>query len=197
MGEIRSALDIALERTADIQSDKSSAERRELGNAGKRAAGEFLSEGDTSVLTKILAGKSAEQKKMVTAGVLSNLLATMHLPADENDTAKIACVGNGVEVLLPGKGMNKLFKQVEQILGQYLGEREHLEQALAQQFMPRLRAKQQELAKRYGQNVPLDLKQDPEYLNALSKNRQMLEQKYGALIDEIRARVREAAGIEE
>jgi hypothetical protein len=196
MGEIRSALDIALEKTASIQSDKTGAENRDLKNTGKKAAGEYIDSGNVEFLSKALTGKKEEQVKLITEGAISVFLAGLRLPAAEQDLEKLGKTGAGLEALLPGSGMTELFSQIAQVFTQYLGERERLAKALEQQFMPRLRAKQQELSKRYGQNVPLDPSLDPEYGSALNKNNKALDQKYEAVIDEVRARVREAAGIE-
>ena len=196
MGEIRSAIDIALEKTAHIQGDKTSIDNRELKNTGKKAAGEYLSKNDTTILSTLIEGKTADQKKLLIEGAVSVFLAGLHLPSAEHDLKKIQITGNGLDALLPGSGMVQLFAQVDKILAQYLEERAHLAQSLEQQFLPRLRAKQQEIAKRYGQSIPMDVSQDPEYVNALTKNNQMLEQKYETVIDEIRSRVREIAGIE-
>jgi len=197
MGEIRSALDIALEKTAHIEGDSKSADNRDLKNAGKKAAGDFLAKGDQAILRQILGDKSNDKKALITEGALSILLASVHLPAVEDDIKKIDLVGSGLEELLPGKGMVQLFGQVAGILKQYLADQDQLSKALEQQFLPRLRAKQQEIAKRYGQNIPMDLHQDPEYMSALSKNRRMIEEKYEGVIDEVRSRVREIAGIAE
>ena len=197
MGEIRSALDIALEKTAHIEGDPKSADNRDLKNAGKKAAGDFLAKGDQAILKQILGDKSNDKKALITEGALSILLASIHLPAVEDDIKKIDLVGSGLEELLPGKGMIQLFGQVAGILKQYLADQDQLSKALEQQFLPRLRAKQQEIAKRYGQNIPMDLHQDPEYMSALSKNRRMIEEKYEGVIDEVRSRVREIAGIAE
>jgi hypothetical protein len=197
MGEIRSALDIALEKTANIQGDTASADNRELKNKGKKTAGDYLATGDASSLAGLIAGLSPDKAKTATEGSLSILLAAIHLPSAEADLAKIDRIGAGIDTLLSGAGMAQLFDQVAQILKQYLDERDHLSKALEQQFMPKLRAKQQELAKRYGQNIPININQDPEYAATLSKNVRMLEQKYDAVIDEVRARVRETAGISE
>jgi hypothetical protein len=197
MGEIRSALDIALEKTAHIEGDAHGAENREIKNAGKRAAGDFLSSKDASVLSKLLSGKSAEQAKLALEGAASILLASVRLPAKPDDIESTGQLGAAFGALLPGSGMEELFAQVGQIFSQYLQERDRVEQALEAQFMPRLRAKQQELQKRYGQAVPMDLRQDPEYASALGKNTRALEQKYESVVQEIRARVRETAGIEE
>ena len=196
MGEIRSAIDIALEKTAHIQGDKTSIDNRELKNTGKKAAGEYLSKNDTTILSTLIEGKTFDQKKLLIEGAVSVFLAGLHLPSAEQDLKKIQITGNGLDALLPGSGMVQLFAQVDKILAQYLEERAHLAQSLEQQFLPRLRAKQQEIAKRYGQSIPMDVSQDPEYVNALTKNNQMLEQKYETVIDEIRSRVREIAGIE-
>lgn len=197
MGQIRSAIDIALEKTAHIEGDPKSADHRDLKNSGKKAAGDYLSNRDSSIISTALEGKDDERRQMVVEGIVSILLASLHLPNTETDIDKVSLIGAGLEAALPGKGNAQLFGQVSQILGQYLQELDGLHKALEQQFMPKLRAKQQEIAKRYGQNIPIDLHQDPEYLNALSKNRQALEGKYEAVIDEVRARVREGAGIAE
>ncbi len=197
MGEIRSAIDIALEKTAHIEGDKTSSENRELKNAGKRAASEFLETENPETLAKSLAGKGSEQSRMILEGALSILIAAVKLPASDADLARSDRIGAALEIALPGRGMQQLFAQVAQILKQYLDERSNLRGALEQQFAPKLKAKQQELSRRYGQNVPMDINQDPEFVSAYSKSARMLEQKYGAIVDEIRFRVREAAGMPE
>lgn len=197
MGEIRSAIDIAMEKTAHIEGDRSSAENRELKNSGKRAAGAFLETGDSDALAKTLAGKKPEQVKLIQEGAISIFLATLRLPVMEDDLGKVERIGSGLEALLPGMGLKELFGQVMQILHTYLSERDQLKGALEQQFMPKLRAKQQELSRRYGQNITLEPSQDPEYMAALSKNLRMIEQKYDTVLDEVRSRVRETSGISE
>lgn len=197
MGEIRSAVDIALEKTADIHGSKKSVDSRAMKNTGKKAAGDFLGSGDAAILEKLVASAAPDTRALVNEGAVSILLASIQLPSAEADLGKVKRAGTGLEILLPKSGMDQLFGQVEQILGQFLAERERLEKTLEQQFMPRLRAKQQELAKRYGQTVPMELSQDNEYMAALAKNKRALEQKYGAVIVEVRGRVREIAGMED
>lgn len=197
MGEIRSALEIALEKTAHIEGDPLSADKREMKNRGKRAAGEYLETGDASVFTASVKGLKEEDAALVREGALSNLLAGLKLPADEQEIDKTVRIGEGLEALFTGAGIAQMFAQVGQILAQYLGEQAQLKKALEQQFMPRLRAKQEEMARRYGQTIPLELHQDPEYVAAFSKNKRALEERYSVLIDEIRSRVKEMAGISE
>ena len=197
MGEIRSAIDIALEKTADIHGDKTGADNRELKNAGKKAAGNFLSTGDKSILEKALAGQKDANITLITEGAISIFLASFRLPSQETDLTKLGPISNGLELLLPNKGLKEMVDQVSQIFSQYLADCEKLGKALEQQFMPRLRAKQQELSKRYGKNVPIDPSHDPEYMAALTKNQRMIDEKYDQVITQVRSQIREAAGIEE
>jgi len=197
MGEIRSALDIALEKTANIQGDKTSADNRELKNAGKKAAGDYLTSGDKSKLEKIAAEKTEAHLKLLQEGALSIFLAGLHLPTETDDLKKVSAIGSGIDMILPKAGMKELFGQIEQIFVQYLSEREQLSKALEQQFLPRLRAKQQEMEKRYGKSGPIDPSRDPEYISALSKNQRMIDAKYEQVVTEVRTRVRQTAGIEE
>lgn len=195
MGEIRSAIDIAMEKTAHIEGDASGAANRALRNEGKKAASEYLEKQDPDILLSPLSGKKKDDILIVREGMIQIFLASIRLPTTEEDTAKTAYVGAGLEAVLPQSGMADMFGQVEQIMKQYLIEQDNLKKTLEQQFAPRLRAKQQEMERRYGQKIPIELHQDPEYIAALSKNKRMLEQRYGAVIEEIRARIREAAGM--
>lgn len=196
MGEIRSAVEIALEKTANIHSDKSHVENREFKNIGKKAAGDFIESGRTDELEKVILGKKEENRVHIAEGAISILLASIHLPATDTDLVKMKRTGIGLEILVPNNGIGQLFDQLEQILKQYMSELDNLKKMLEQQFMPRLRAKQQELSKRYGQPIALDLSQESEYVVALSKNKRMIEQKYNSVIEEVRSRVRELAQIE-
>jgi len=196
MGEIKSALELALEKTADIKSDKEGAELREWSNKGKKAAGEFMDTGDASALADSIAEARGSARKAASEGAITNLLAALRLPQAEADIDRAHRIGAGLDALLPGSGMTELFGQVASLFGQYRADRERTEKAIEQQFMPRLKAKQQELAKRYGQNIPLDPRQEPEYMNTLSRALRGLEQQYEGVIAEVRTRIREAAEIE-
>lgn len=197
MGEIKSALEIALEKTAHIKGDISSIQNREFRNDGKRLANHYLDTGDSGQLTDAVEATEEEHRKSTRDGAVSILLAAIKLPVEETDIEKTMRIGDGLEALLPGKGVAEMFSQVEQIFRQYLTEWGQTQKALEQQFMPKIRAKQQELSRRYGQPVPMELHQDPEYIAAFSRAKHALEEKYDMVIDEIRSRIQEISGTEE
>lgn len=197
MGEIKSALEIALEKTAHIEGDLSSIQNREYRNDGKRLANHFLETGDAEELKKSFDNTASDRRESVREGAVSILLAAVKLPVEESDTEKTARIGAGLEALIPGQGIAAMFGQVEQIFKQYLSEWEQTKSALEQQFMPKLRAKQQEIARRYGQAVPMELNQDPEYASAFSRAKRALDDKYGMVVDEVRSRIQEITGSHE
>ncbi|HKL86208.1 MAG TPA: DUF6657 family protein [Treponemataceae bacterium] len=197
MAEIRSALDIALERTADIVGDKTVADARDMKNKGKKLASEFVTSGKLDDLSKELSTVSAEHRAFIAEGAISVLLAGLHLPTSAEDIVQLEKTGAALDVLVPETGMVDLFFKISQIFTQYVEEKANLLQALEQQFTQKLKAKQQEMEARYGQSVPINLYQDSEYIAERNKNTRMLDEKFEAVIFEVRFRVREAAGIEE
>lgn len=190
MGEIRSAIDIAMEKTSGIKGDKNALVNSQMKNAGKKAAAVFL---DTNKAEDFLkAFNDSPDKMKFREGAVPVFCTAIRLPETEDDIEKNSLWQRGIEIILPGSNLNSLFSQSQIIFKQYLDDRENLYKALEQQFMPRLRAKQEELSKRYNQNITLSLAQDPEYNSALSKNLKALQSQYETVVEEMRSRIMEA-----
>lgn len=196
MSQIKSALEIALERTADIKSNASVGKKRELNNCGKKIASDFLSDNDLTAFKKAFGGYKHEEKDLVLEGALKLFMARIQLPADETEKQKVMLIGQGLEMLLPHKNMTALFQSVDQVFSRYLEAQQQVETALTQQFMPKLRQKQQELEKRFGQQIELSPSQDPEFTQALSRNLDALKEQYLPSVDEIKHFIANAAGID-
>ena len=196
MAQIKSALEIALERTADIKSDASVGKKRELNNCGKKLASDFLSDSDLAAFKKAFGAYKHEEKDFVLEGAVKLFMARIQLPADEAEKEKILQAGQGLEVLLPHKNIGQLFQSVDQVFSRYLESQKQLEAALTQQFMPELRQKQQELEKRFGQQIALEPSQDPDFVQALNRNLDALKEQYSGSIDEIKHFIANAAGLD-
>lgn len=196
MSQIKSALEIALERTADIKSNASVGKKRELNNCGKKIASDFLSDNDLTAFKKAFGGYKHEEKDLVLEGALKLFMARIQLPADETEKQKVMLIGQGLEMLLPHKNMTALFQSVDQVFSRYLEAQQQVEAALTQQFMPKLRQKQQELEKQLGQQIELSPSQDPEFAQALSRNLDALKEQYLPSVDEIKHFIANAAGID-
>lgn len=190
MGEIRSAIDIAMEKTSDIKSDKNALANSQMKNEGKKAAAVFL---DTNNEEEFLeAFNKASDKAKFKEGAVPVFCAAVRLPETPEDIEKNSTWQRGIAAILPGSDLDSLFSQGQIIFKQYLDDRESLYKTLEQQFMPRLKAKQEELSKRYNQNITLSLSQDPEYAAALSKHQKAIQSRYETVVEEIRSRIMEA-----
>lgn len=197
MGQIKSALEIALERTADIKSDARAGEERKLANAGKKIASDFMENGDKVALKKALGDFNRDEKDSVLKAAVLLLMTRIQLPLEEADLEILPKLTEGFEALLPHKGFGQLFATVGQVFAQYLASQRQLEQALEQQFAPKLRQKEAEIAQRTGQHMQLLPSQDPDFCQHLERNLSKLREQYDDAIAEIRSRIKQMAEIED
>ena len=184
MSEIKSALELALERTADVKSDKSRLEAHESRQTGMRLAGRFLEDPSIDVAREI---KNLEKEKRAAAraGFYQVLSSHLALPNQESDIERLKLVQKGLKgVIKDNRMVDGLMEQVIQYLQQYLDTKNQLTERLREQFEPRLRQKEEQIAQQTGRQVRLDPANDPEFSQALSQNLQRLQSQYGQVIDQ-------------
>ncbi len=189
MGEIKSAMEIALERTADIKGDPNAGRNRDLQNIGKKLAAGFLESGDEKAFVSAV---KAEKAPAAAEGAFAYLFSQFQLPEGEDRMDKFKRVCVGFSSLLPGKGLPELFNQLYVILEQYFGDREQVKEMLTRQFAPKLRAKEQELSRMYGQEIHLQPEQDPEFVQLLDRNTAALKLQYEDTMAQARERINDA-----
>jgi hypothetical protein len=185
MGRIKSALEIALERTESVSGDKSSIDKFEAKQKGKKIANEFL-EGDSASLEEGIKKFPKDQQEALKQGIFDVLIAQITLPAVKEDEKRIEAVGKGLQTVLNNSRFNSLYKQLTQALSRYLDEATQYDEAIRQQYAPKLRQKEEELARRLGRKVQLDPFQDPEFVAFYNKNMSALKDNYQAAVDEVR-----------
>ena len=191
MGQIKSALEIALEKTADIKSDALAGKKRELENAGKRIASGFLETGNEADLKKALSAYKNEEKNIVTEGIKSLLLLKVSLPQEEEEVDTIMNAGKALDLLYPHRHLNNLFDSIKSVLEQYFASQQQLEQALEQQYAPQLRKKEMELARQTGQQIHLSPRQDPEFNQLLERNMRKLNEQYSQAMEQAKQQIQE------
>lgn len=195
MARIKSALELALERTEAVKGDRSSLEQFEARQEGKRLAGLFIEDSERS-LAADLKGQPHERRDAVRKGALEVLLSQLSLPYAKEDLSRLKRIGEGVSAVTGERSMGQLFQQLGQALEQYLGDVEHYEQAIRQQFAPKLRQKEEEIARRTGRAVKIDPLQDPEFVAFYNQNMGNLRNRYQEAVDQVKAQIREMAGLE-
>ncbi|MDR1655058.1 MAG: hypothetical protein LBR96_03585 [Treponema sp.] len=184
MGRIKSALEIALERTESVKSDKGSINQHEAKNRGKRLANQYLNEG-ISLEAEIKKAPKDEQESLK-QGIFDVLSGMIKLPAEEEDLKRLEAVGKGLSLLVNNNRFAGIYRQLREALSRYLQETAQYEEAIARQYEPKLRQKEEELSRRMGRQIRLDPFQDPEFVAFYNQHMNALRDKYQAAIDQVR-----------
>ena len=191
MSEIKSALELALERTADVKSDKSRIEAHEAKKLGMKLAGRLMEDAKINVKGEL--GKlDRDRRKAAREGLISVLMAQLSLPTQESDLERLRAAATGFMAVGRDTAMvESVMGQVEQLLQQYLEHKNQLVESLRKQFEPRLRQQEEEIARQTGQRIKLDPASSPEFAKVLSQNLQRLQAQYNQVIDQAREQLRE------
>jgi uncharacterized protein YukE len=185
MARIKSALEIALERTESVKSDKTSIDQFEAKQRGKRLANEFL-ENPKKNMDEEIKKVPKDQNAAFKQGIFDVLVSQITLPNSPDDAGRIEAVGRGLQIVIGDGRFTALYKQFSAALSQYLGELEQYDQAIRRQYAPKLRQKEEELSRRVGRHVQIDPFQDPEFVAFYNQNMNALKGNYEALVNQIR-----------
>ena len=192
MGVIKTALEIALEKTQNVKSDRSSINLYEAKQKGIKIANAFLS-GETDIAEE-LKKTSPEDRESVKKGIFDVLITQIALPDGKENEEKMAKLGKGFSALIKSNEFNAMFKQLLQIFSQYIEESAHYRQMIEQQYAPKLRQKEEELSRRFGREVRIDPMQDPEYIAFFNQHMSALKANYEPVVEQAREETRRMFG---
>jgi len=185
MGKIKSALEIALEKTESVKSDKGSIGQFEAKQKGKKLANQFL-EGEVKSLQDEIKNCPADEKASLKQGIFDVLISQITLPLIKDDIKRIEAAGQGLSAVIENKRFAEISKQFVQIMNQFIEEASNFEEAIKKQYAPKLRQKEEELSRRMGRSIKLDPFQDPEFANFFNQNMQALKVNYQTAADQVR-----------
>lgn len=206
MALIKTALELALERTRDVAGDPSLLAAHEARQRGKKCAGVFLDGLDSIDEDALPADPAARLDQFRTAlppstdpasaskafreGAFEVLVSQIKLPELPADLERLSLVGMGLSVLLASQSFEQLFAQLKTALEQYLSDIERYEDLIRQQYAPKLRQKEEEIARRTGRAISLDPMQDPEFVQFRAQNMQALRERYEGAVEQVRQEAR-------
>ncbi|MDR0524244.1 MAG: hypothetical protein LBG90_00040 [Spirochaetaceae bacterium] len=185
MGRIKSALELALERTDSIQSDKAVIGQFEAKQQGKRLANEFLEDPKKS-LEEAIKKTPKEQQEPLKQGIFDALVSQITLPASKTEEKRIEAIGKGLMAVIKDSRFAALYKQFALVIARYLEEAEQYTEKIKQQYAPKLRQKEEEIARRLGQRIKLDPFQDPEFVAFYNQHLNALKDTYQAVVDQVK-----------
>ena len=185
MGKIKSALEIALEKTESVKSSKDSIGQFESKQKGKKLANEFLGDAVKSLEEEIKKTHGDEQASLK-QGIFDVLITQINLPAVKEDMKRIEKACQGLNAIIGNKRFGEITKQLSQVMNQFLDEAANYEEAIKRQYAPKLRQKEEEISRRMGRQVKIDPFQDPEFVAFYNQNMNILKENYQAAIDQVR-----------
>jgi len=188
MGVIKTALEIALERTDAVKSDKLGVDQYEVKKRGKKLANAFL-DGDADIVSEIKKTPAADRETLK-QGIFDVLIAQIALPSAGNDEKRVEKLGKGLSAVINSNEFNEMYKQLTALFAQYLQETAQCEKMLRQQYAPKLRQKEEELARRIGREVRIDPLQDPEFVTFYNQNMNALKTNYETVVERAREEAR-------
>ncbi|MCL2206006.1 MAG: hypothetical protein LBG93_02560 [Treponema sp.] len=188
MGRIKSALEIALERSDSIKSDKQSIELFEAKQKGKKLANEFL-EGTITSLPDEIKKESPGSQANLKQGIFDVLVSRIVLPQNKDELTRIEAAIQGLAAVSGDKRLGQIAGQFTQVMEQYLEEAEQFEEAVKRQYAPKLRQKEEELSRRLGRQIKIDPFQDPEFVAFFTQHLNGLKANYQAAADQVREEV--------
>jgi hypothetical protein len=185
MGRIKSALEIALERTESVKSDKASIDLYDAKQRGKKLANEFLTDPNIK-LEEEFKKTPKEQLASLKQGLFDVLLSQITLPVTEEDKKRVEAAGKGLQTVINNSRFAALSKQMTQAVSQYLDQAGQYEEAIRRQYAPKLRQKEEELSRRMGREVRIDPFQDPEFVAFYNQHMNALKDNYEGALDQVR-----------
>lgn len=180
MSKIRSAWEIALEKTENIEVDRDRLRREENIRKARSLAGSFLN-GDEQMTASDLEKQYAEIEDQSAAreGIKLSLMQNITLSTEEDVTNRYEKLLALASLISKGNaGVMDLMNQIISFLRQYPQHRKQLVDQLKQHFAPMLEQKAAQLKEKYGQDVPLSAENDPEFLKIAQQNLDQLAKQY-------------------
>ena len=184
MAKIKSALEIALERTEEVKGNKDSIDQFDAKQRGKKIANAFMEEGCN--LAEEIKKTQDGQRESLKQGIFDVLVSQISLPVTKEDETRIEAAGKGLQTVISDSRFAALYKQMLQALSQYLKEASQYDEAIRRQYAPKLRQKEEELSRRMGRDVRIDPFQDPEFIGFYNQNMNALKGKYQGLVDQVK-----------
>ncbi len=209
MAMIKSALELALERTKDLKVDEAALEAANIKNEGRRTASKYIEDFGQYDLAKAVKEVKSQQE-LFRRSACDVFIAQIQLPGTYYDPDRINLVGSGLAILASLAPMGKesspatakkqvetLMQQISAFMEKYLEELKRVEQAIRSQWAPKLREKEMKMAARMGQDVRLDPMADPEFAAFYKQNVEALRNNYSDALERAKQGLKELLKISE
>ncbi len=198
MAIIKSAWELALEKTENLQADPKKIKKEQLVKEGRQLAATFLMDIDATKegTEKQYASYTGEEKEAIKEGMVITFLSNLSLPrnaAYKDSFSKVLELG---DILGDGNDeLKEMLGKLEGFFNQYLENQEDLVERMKQQFAPQLQQKQTQLQQQYGPGFTLRPEQDPEFMKLLEKQLGQLDEQYTNILNQVKGQIKQILGV--
>ena len=182
MGKIKSAWEIALEKTENIVVDENKIRHQETINQIRKIAGSYLM-ADSDESEKVKNDLKGFKKEDLSEALSMTILNGLALPSEEIEDDRYTRLKTLLEIVSQDDQAFALFDQITSFLKQYPVHKKQLLDQMKQQFEPMLKEKEAQMKEQYGQDVHLSLETDKEFLQVAKQNIEKLEAQYEHTLD--------------
>jgi len=195
MAEIKSTMEMVLERAAKMAADAGSQESGEdLDRLGMRMAAEFLNSDGKNLLDG-LQRQPAEQQAAVRAGMATTLLRNIVLPRDKVLIESGTRALQGLLDLGQSTGdLAPLCTEIQQLLGQYNQHKDQLKQQLETAIRTQMEQKLGPRGKSSGQ-MAMNPAMHPQYQEELARMLSDLNTQYNQALDQRKKMIQQLLAI--
>ena len=195
MGKIKSAWEIALEKTEGITIDKEKMKYQSDVEKARKAAGSYML-ADKADDEAFLSSLKGIDPKALKEGLMMTADANISLPESAEGNEERFRRIKTIIAIASDNNSNALSLTDELIgfLNQYPLHRKDLVDKMKAQYKPILDEKSEKLSKQYGQEIHLSYENDKEFMEAASKNLERLENQYQQTVRNAKAQLKEMIG---
>lgn len=186
MARIKSAIEVAMERTADIEGDTEGMRKEELILCGRKIGAALINQEEGCNPQGELSRYSEEERVTVQEGVLKTISMNLKLPDTNEDLMHLDQIEKALGKLGSKEDIAPLFRQVKDAFSQYLQQKDHTEKTLKTRYEPQLRQKERMVTQQTGQNVRLTFESDPEFMAYLREELRNLKRQYEGALEQAR-----------
>lgn len=198
MAIIKSAWELALEKTEGLEIDTEKIKADMSIKEGRQIAAAFLNDIDVTREETIERYNAfpADEKALVKEGMALTLLSNLTLPRNSLFKESFPKVLDLGLILADGnEQITQILGQLEGFFTQYLENQDDLIDRLKTQFEPHLRQKEAQLRAQYGPNFTLRPEQDAEFMKILDQQLSKLDDQYTQILTQAKEQINELLGL--
>ncbi|MDB4516086.1 hypothetical protein N9089_00655 [Crocinitomicaceae bacterium] len=196
MAEIRSTMDMVMERAARLaaEAEESSGDEA-LANEGMRMAAAFLN-GEGENLLEQLKSKAPEEQMIIRGGMARTMLRNILLPRDQEISEQSLLSLNGLQELSGNStDIATICSELKQILEQYGQHREQVKQQFDESILNQLKMQLQQQGLAVDDEMALNPTMHPQYQEEWSKASAELNNQYNDALDQRKELIGQRFGI--